>query len=76
MYIIVYILQCSKLCGGGEQWRRVVCMHRDDLAEVNDLFCEGSSSKPERRQTCNTQTCLEWDTSQWSQVPTLCPFKI
>ncbi len=62
-----FVSQCSKDCGGGVHWRKVICMRSSDRTEINPLFCAGQR-KPDMQQPCNTQECSAWSTSDWSEV--------
>jgi len=68
------VWQCNRVCGDGEQWRRVWCKMSHAVpgavSEIlPDAWCDGGS-RPADRQQCNARSCsgAEWMTSEWSGV--------
>lgn len=62
---------CSTSCGGGSQYRSVVCVQAvGDLTNVvNNSMCKSSvQHKPEVVRACNQYKCPEWSISDWSAV--------
>lgn len=57
--IVIVCVQCSEVCGGGEQQRIVACSEED--ACDRDL-------QPSNIQSCNSQPCAQWLTGSWAQV--------
>lgn len=49
---------CSLPCGGGLQFRTVVCV-RSDATVVADTWC--TTLKPDTQQVCNAQSCTSVD---------------
>ena len=62
---------CSKNCGGGTQTRAVSSCKDSNGNTVSDSNCD-IDVKPTTSQTCNTQTCLTWDSSEWNTCIQLC----
>lgn len=63
--INMFVLQCSKSCGGGTRRRGAVCRK---AAEAG-----GDESKCSQRdkltvQSCNEFLCPQWKTGEWSEV--------
>lgn len=61
MFVCVCVVQCSEVCGGGEQQRLVTCPE-EEQCDV-DL-------QPSNIQSCNSQPCAQWLTGSWGQVHT------
>ncbi|XP_077310834.1 A disintegrin and metalloproteinase with thrombospondin motifs 18 isoform X2 [Lithobates pipiens] len=64
---------CSASCGGGEQTRSVLCVHRTAQGEelVGHSHCPVST--PIQVQKCHIQDCpAEWSTGPWSQCSRSC----
>jgi Thrombospondin type 1 domain len=62
---------CSASCGGGSQYRPVVCVQAvGDLANVvNNALCKSTIlPKPDMVRACNQFKCPEWAISDWSAV--------
>ncbi|XP_047464396.1 ADAMTS-like protein 1 isoform X2 [Mugil cephalus] len=66
--------QCSQSCGGGVQWRQVLCKQRladGSIMELPDTFCPSKS--PSNQQLCGMQDCpAQWVTTEWSQCSVTC----
>lgn len=65
---------CSETCGGGSQFREVICVQIPGGLPVEDTFCS-SDPKPATSQACNTEPCgifaegfESGDTTRWSQT--------
>ena len=58
------VLQCSKSCGGGAQYRDAVCMNAKNET-VADSQCRGSKDTSRR---CNKAPCPVWQLGDWTQV--------
>lgn len=61
----LFVLQCSKSCGGGTRRRGAVCRKAGEAG--------GDESKCSQRdklaiQPCNEFLCPQWKTSDWSEV--------
>lgn len=54
-------MQCSEVCGGGEQQRIVTCPEENGCDR--DL-------QPSNIQACNSQPCAQWLTGSWGEVRT------
>lgn len=55
-------LQCSELCGGGDQQRLVTC---PETGRCNE------DVQPSYIQACNVHPCTQWVTGSWGQVSIL-----
>lgn len=67
--------QCSELCGGGVQERKVVCQSFEETKELfGDEIC--AEPKPLTSIPCNEQSCrgqpkyvtIVWNFGEWSKV--------
>ena len=76
--LCVIVLQCSKSCGGGVQYRMVVCQTPDTGVNHDVTDCD-MTLRPDASQLCNSQRCdggkarrrtryPKWYHGQWSQV--------
>ncbi|XP_048253836.1 A disintegrin and metalloproteinase with thrombospondin motifs 16-like [Haliotis rufescens] len=67
--------KCSKSCGGGVHKRKVVCKQKMSATldkKIKPRLCT-RSSKPARRQRCNTQECPpKWKKGKWSFCSATC----
>uniref|UniRef100_A0A3Q2SX69 ADAM metallopeptidase with thrombospondin type 1 motif 16 n=1 Tax=Fundulus heteroclitus TaxID=8078 RepID=A0A3Q2SX69_FUNHE len=65
---------CSRICGGGEQTRRVQCVQKTSQTTVDTLpDSQCPHSPPATRQACNTHSCPPvWTTGPWSQCSRKC----
>jgi hypothetical protein len=66
--------ECSEICGGGSQFREVICIQIPGGQPVEDALCS-ADPKPATSQTCNTEPCAVFaddfesgDTARWSQT--------
>lgn len=60
--------QCSKTCGEGSRYRKVVCVDADKGNEVHGIHCD-LSKRPADRESCSLQPCeYVWITGEWSEV--------
>ncbi|XP_021693567.1 papilin isoform X5 [Aedes aegypti] len=59
---------CNKLCGEGEQSRKVICYRKEDgrITVLDDSECV--TDKPEEKQTCMLRPCegVDYIASSWS----------
>ena len=58
--------KCSRGCGYGYRSRKVECVSTLNTEIGDDSNC--LEMKPNSFEACNTQPCLEWDVTQWSDV--------
>lgn len=60
--------QCTKTCGEGSRYRKVVCVDADKGSEVHGVQCD-LSQRPVDRESCSLQPCeYVWITGEWSEV--------
>lgn len=62
--------KCSRSCGRGFRQRRVSCQRLKASGSVQvlaDTACEGMS-RPEHREPCVSEACVEWISGPWGQV--------
>ena len=57
---------CSRGCGNGFRSRIIECISTKTGEIVDDFNC--MESKPTTFEACNTQPCLEWNVTEWSDV--------
>ena len=57
---------CSRGCGNGFRSRIIECISTKPVEIVDDFNC--MESKPTSFEACNTQPCLEWNVTEWSDV--------
>uniref|UniRef100_A0A0P6J9Z7 A disintegrin and metalloproteinase with thrombospondin motifs 9 preproprotein n=1 Tax=Heterocephalus glaber TaxID=10181 RepID=A0A0P6J9Z7_HETGA len=63
--------ECSKTCGEGFRFRRVVCVD-ENQGEVHRALCS-SSQRPTDRESCSRQPCeYVWITGEWSECSVTC----
>uniref|UniRef100_A0A8C8A0R7 ADAM metallopeptidase with thrombospondin type 1 motif 7 n=1 Tax=Oryzias sinensis TaxID=183150 RepID=A0A8C8A0R7_9TELE len=58
-----FSVQCSEVCGGGEQQRIVTCPEENG--------CE-KDLQPSNIQSCNSQPCAQWLTGSWGECSASC----
>lgn len=62
--------QCNKLCGDGEQSRKVTCFRKENgrITVLSDEEC--IVEKPDTKQSCMLRPCegVDYITSSWSGV--------
>ncbi|KAM7063005.1 A disintegrin and metalloproteinase with thrombospondin motifs 9 isoform 2-T2 [Molossus nigricans] len=64
--------ECSKTCGEGSRYRRVVCVGEDTGGEVHGAHCD-RSQRPADRESCTLQPCeYVWITGEWSECSVTC----
>ncbi|KAL4218809.1 A disintegrin and metalloproteinase [Mactra antiquata] len=66
--------QCSKTCGGGQQYRTVKCVEENNNVEhdIPESRCH-SLTKPMESSTCNRNDCPgTWSTGAWSTCSESC----
>ncbi|XP_055351849.1 LOW QUALITY PROTEIN: papilin-like [Paramacrobiotus metropolitanus] len=66
---------CSASCGGGTQYRSVVCVQvvGDYTTVVPDAQCKKAGhSKPEVARNCNQFKCPDWMVGEWSPCSAIC----
>nr|XP_006823854.1 PREDICTED: ADAMTS-like protein 1-like [Saccoglossus kowalevskii] len=64
---------CTKSCGGGMQFRNVLCVEMTPsglLVRVEDTMCSGA--RPALQRVCNMEPCPMWYTEPWSQCSATC----
>ncbi|XP_010604869.1 A disintegrin and metalloproteinase with thrombospondin motifs 9 isoform X12 [Fukomys damarensis] len=62
---------CSKTCGEGSRFRRVVCVD-EDQGELHSALCS-TSQRPPDRESCSLQPCeYVWITGEWSECSVTC----
>lgn len=60
--------QCTKTCGEGSRYRKVVCVDVDKGSDVHDVHCD-MSKRPADSESCSLQPCeYVWITGEWSEV--------
>ncbi len=57
---------CSRGCGNGFRSRIIECISTKTGEIADDFNC--IESKPTTFEACNTQPCLEWNVTEWSDV--------
>ncbi|XP_060095443.1 A disintegrin and metalloproteinase with thrombospondin motifs 9 isoform X1 [Heteronotia binoei] len=63
--------ECSKTCGEGSRYRKVICMDQNRQA-VDDLHCD-ASKRPLDAESCNLPPCeYIWITGDWSECSVTC----
>ncbi|KFO22575.1 A disintegrin and metalloproteinase with thrombospondin motifs 9 [Fukomys damarensis] len=63
--------ECSKTCGEGSRFRRVVCVD-EDQGELHSALCS-TSQRPPDRESCSLQPCeYVWITGEWSECSVTC----
>lgn len=65
---------CSRTCGEGFKYRRVVCLkhHQSTKKHVPDRKCV--DVRPDGKAPCNLGECPEWLTGPWSQCSVTCGY--
>ncbi|CAL1673288.1 unnamed protein product [Lasius platythorax] len=64
---------CSKLCGGGVQTLRHVCIKEHTQQQVSEKRCHALEKPREIRLRCNTRPCPpRWRGGPWSDCSTSC----
>ena len=68
----IFVKQCSKICGPGQQFRLVTCMtssNPDVAVELDESRCEWEV-RPASARACEAMPCsgAEWVTSEWTGV--------
>ncbi|CAL1267123.1 unnamed protein product [Larinioides sclopetarius] len=61
--------QCSATCGGGQQYRKALCIG-DGTVELSDSECKNESKVTE--QTCATEACPFWKPDEWTDCSSSC----
>ncbi|XP_043933631.1 A disintegrin and metalloproteinase with thrombospondin motifs 7-like [Protopterus annectens] len=64
--------KCSKNCGGGVTLREVQCIDSRDQRPLRPFHCQALQHKPIRQMSCNSEPCLDWYTSSWSECSEMC----
>lgn len=68
LYMLNFVFcQCSRACGGGIQTRTIFCVDKLSGETVSNSHCM-IIHKPNAIDRCDTQSCSEWETSDWSTV--------
>ncbi|CAL1290597.1 unnamed protein product [Larinioides sclopetarius] len=63
--------KCSCRCDGGSRKREAVCLDNVSKHVVVEELCD-AYRRPVTLETCNTEPCLDWIISEWSQCSTTC----
>ncbi|XP_036992016.2 A disintegrin and metalloproteinase with thrombospondin motifs 9 isoform X1 [Artibeus jamaicensis] len=64
--------ECTKTCGEGSRYRRVMCVDEEKGSEVHGMHCD-SSKRPADRESCSLQPCeYVWITGEWSECSVTC----
>ncbi|XP_075230362.1 ADAM metallopeptidase with thrombospondin type 1 motif A isoform X2 [Lycorma delicatula] len=66
--------RCSRTCGKGEHYRRVLCVTRDIEMVVDEIYCE-HLWKPQTHRICKIGACplaMEWAVGDWSECSVTC----
>ncbi|XP_035886888.1 A disintegrin and metalloproteinase with thrombospondin motifs 9 isoform X5 [Phyllostomus discolor] len=64
--------ECTKTCGEGSRYRRVMCMDEEKGSEVHGMHCD-SSKQPADQESCSLQPCeYVWITGEWSECSVSC----
>ncbi|XP_030723501.1 A disintegrin and metalloproteinase with thrombospondin motifs 9 [Globicephala melas] len=64
--------ECTKTCGKGSRYRKVVCVGEDKGDEVHGMHCD-MSTRPVDRESCGLQPCeYVWITGEWSECSVTC----
>lgn len=62
---------CTRNCEGGYRSRKVVCQSMSTYDQVPEEECSGDL-KPSSLEMCNTQSCLAWNVTKWSECSMPC----
>ncbi|KAK2509131.1 hypothetical protein MC885_006449, partial [Smutsia gigantea] len=63
---------CSRTCGEGSRYRKVVCVEKDEGGEVHGVLCD-ANKRPVDRESCSLQPCeYVWITGEWSECSVTC----
>ncbi|XP_008144491.2 A disintegrin and metalloproteinase with thrombospondin motifs 9 isoform X1 [Eptesicus fuscus] len=64
--------ECTRTCGEGARYRRVLCVDEDKGGEVHSGHCD-PSKRPADRESCSVQPCeYIWITGEWSECSVTC----
>ncbi|GFW17562.1 a disintegrin and metalloproteinase with thrombospondin motifs 7 [Trichonephila clavipes] len=63
--------KCSSRCDGGSRKRDAVCLDTVSKHVVVEELCD-AYKRPTTLETCNTEPCLDWVISEWSQCSAKC----
>ncbi|GBN60899.1 A disintegrin and metalloproteinase with thrombospondin motifs 7 [Araneus ventricosus] len=63
--------KCSSRCDGGSRKRDAVCLDNVSKHVVVEELCD-AYKRPVTLETCNTEPCLDWVISEWSQCSARC----
>ncbi|KAG8200338.1 hypothetical protein JTE90_028520 [Oedothorax gibbosus] len=63
--------KCSSRCDGGSRKRDAVCLDTVSKHVVVEELCD-AYRRPATLEACNTEPCLDWVISEWSQCSAKC----
>ncbi|XP_043559548.1 A disintegrin and metalloproteinase with thrombospondin motifs 2-like [Chiloscyllium plagiosum] len=66
--------QCSKQCGGGNQFTRYGCRRKADAKMIPRSYCDASKKPKPIRRMCNLHACSQpiWVTGEWEPCTRTC----
>ncbi|KFM82617.1 A disintegrin and metalloproteinase with thrombospondin motifs 7, partial [Stegodyphus mimosarum] len=63
--------KCSSRCDGGSRKREAVCLDTVSKHVVVEELCD-PYRRPDTLEACNTEPCLDWIISEWSECSAKC----
>ena len=65
--MLYFFIKCSRVCGGGKRQRKLMCVEKNMMNEVDSDKCI-QVVKPAEQEGCNEWPCSDWTTGSWSEV--------